>query len=538
MPFRTALSGINAASSDLRVIGNNVANAGTTGFKKSSVQFANIFAASNLGTSANAIGSGVRVVGIDQQFTQGNVEFTANNLDLAITGQGFFRLNDGGTVVYSRAGAFGVDRNGFVVNAQGQRLTGYLADTVGNVTGALGDIRLDNSDIPPRATTRIGMNVNLDGSATPPVAHAPSSAIALGSGGTSPVLDTDDSPVLVGPMDLVDGFGREVTGAQLQFSHVAGNEWSVSLIGAGGTSSAGTFTVGTDGIVNLTWDPDGAAGAQPSRVLEINVADVTQASGGGNTDVTASVNGAVQGDFDPNDATTYNNSTSLTVYDSLGAAHLATVYFRQTGTPNQWESYVYIGDQLATGGGPDGAAILQFDSEGGLSSLNGTPVPPNAIDLGAVDTGSGAGPVALTLDLSSITQFGEGFNVAGLSQDGFATGRLNGIEIDSSGVVFAQFTNGQSRTLAQVALANFSNPQGLSQLGDNSWAESFDSGPPLVGIPGSSSLGLIESGALEGSNVDLTEQLVRMITTQRNFQANAQVISTADAVTQSILNIR
>jgi flagellar hook protein FlgE len=146
--------------------------------------------------------------------------------------------------------------------------------------------------------------------------------------------------------------------------------------------------------------------------------------------------------------------------------------------------------------------------------------------------------MTLTMDYSALSQYGGGFNVNSLSQDGYATGSLSGIDISDTGVILARFTNGQSRTLAQVALANFSNPQGLTQLGDTSWAESFESGQPVVSSPGSSSLGNVQSGALETSNVDLTEQLVRMITAQRNFQANAQVISTEDTVTQSIINIR
>ena len=144
----------------------------------------------------------------------------------------------------------------------------------------------------------------------------------------------------------------------------------------------------------------------------------------------------------------------------------------------------------------------------------------------------------VSLDVADLTQYGSVFSVNALVQDGFTTGRLSGIDISDTGVVTARFTNGQSRTLAQVALANFSNPQGLRQLGDTSWAESFESGAALVGAPGSGSLGLVQSGALEGSNVDLTEQLVNMITAQRNFQANAQVITTADTVTQTIINIR
>ncbi len=537
MPFRTALSGLNAASAELRVIGNNVANSSTTGFKKSRVQFADIFATANLGASSNAIGSGVRIADIAQQFSQGNVSFTDNNLDLAISGQGFFRLSDNGTSVYTRAGSFGVDRSGYLVNSQDQRLTGFLADSVGNITGALGDIQLDTSDIAPQPTSRVDLGLNLDASASIPAAPVTTSTVALGSSGASPVLDSGDSPVTVGPINLVDTYGQQITGAQLQFTNTGGNDWDVTITGAGGTVSTASMTVGTTSTVTLNWDPDGA-GAQNSTPITIDVTTVGQVSGGGGTDLTASANGALQGVFDVSDASTYNNSTSLTVYDSLGASHLATLYYRKTGIPNQWESYFYFDGTRVAGAQANGSDLLEFSPGGSLSAINGVATPPSSFTTTSFNPGGGASTMSLAMDYSSVSQYGGGFNVNSLRQDGYATGRLSGIDIDDSGVILARFTNGQSRTLAQIALANFSNSQGLTQMGDLNWAESFESGAALVGAPGSSSLGLIQSGALEGSNVDLTEQLVNMITAQRNFQANAQVISTADTITQAIINIR
>lgn len=538
MAFQTALSGINSAAAELNVISNNVANASTTGFKKSTIQFADVFATSNLGSSSNAIGSGVKISDVSQQFSQGNVEFTNNNLDLAISGQGFFVLNDNGNNVYTRSGAFGVDRNGYIVNAQTQRLTGYLADTTGNVTGALGDIQLDTSDINPQATTELTFGVNLNASAVVPSGPVASSTITLGSAGAAQVLDDGDSPVTTAAFILVDGYGQQVTSAQLQFTNTGGNNWDVTLVGTGGTSTTASLTVGTTGSVTLTWDPDGAAGTQEPIDLTFDTADLTQATGGGNTDITASATGAVQGNFDVTDATTFNNSTTMTIYDSLGASHLATVYYRKTSIPNQWESYVFVDGNQITGAQPNGSDLLQFSSSGALSEINGVSAPPSNYTLAPYTPSSGATSLTLTLDYSSLSQYGGGFNVNSLSQDGYATGRLSGIDISDTGVILARFTNGQSRTLAQVALANFGNPQGLTQLGDTSWAESFESGQPVVSTPGSSSLGTVQSGALEGSNVDITEQLVKMITAQRNFQANAQVISTEDRVTQSIINIR
>ena len=415
MPFRTALSGLNASSAELRVIGNNVANAGTTGYKKSRTEFADIYASANLGASATTIGSGVRVNDISQQFSQGNIGFTDNNLDIAISGTGFFRLNDNGVNIYSRNGTFSVDRTGYIVNSQDNRLTGFLADSAGNISGALGDIQLDTSDIAPQASARISYGLNLNASATAPAAAA----------------------------------------------------------------------------------------------------------------------------FDVTDASTYNDSTSLTIYDSLGDSHLATSYYRKTALANQWEVYTYVDGTQVNGAQANGSDLLQFDGLGSLTSLNGVAAPPSNYTMGnSYNPGNGANNITFTMDYGSSSQYGGGFNVNALTQDGYSTGRLSGIDIGDTGVVQARFTNGQTRTLAQIALANFSNNQGLQQMGDTAWAETFESGQALVGAPGSSSLGLVQSGALEGSNVDLTEQLVNMITAQRNFQANAQVISTADTITQAIINIR
>lgn len=538
MAFQTALSGINSAAAELNVISNNVANASTNGFKQSTIQFADVFATSNLGSSANAIGSGTKISDVSQQFSQGNIEFTDNNLDLAVSGQGFFVLNDNGNNVYTRSGAFGVDRDGFIVNAQTQRLTGFLADATGTITNARGDIQLDTSNIPPQATSEMAFGVNLNASATVPSAAVTSSAITLGSAGATQVLDTGDSPITTAAFNLVDSYGQQVTTGQLQFTSTGGNNWNATLVGAGGTSTTAALTVGTTGSVTLTWDPDGAAGAQAAVDLTFDTSDLTQAAGGGNTDITASADGALQGAFDVTDATTFNNSTTMTIYDSLGSSHLATVYYRMTDIPNQWESYVFVDGNQVTGAQANGSDLLQFDGNGALSEINGVTTPPSNYALSAYSPGGGAATLALTMDYSSLSQYGGGFNVNSLSQNGYATGSLSGIDISDTGIILARFTNGQSRTLAQVVLANFSNPQGLTQLGDTSWAESFESGQPVIASPGSSSLGTVASGALEGSNVDLTEQLVKMITAQRNFQANAQVISTEDTVTQSIINIR
>jgi len=525
MPFRTALSGLNAASAELRVIGHNVANSATTGFKKSRAEFADIFATSNLGVTSNAIGSGVRVASVTQQFSQGNIGFTDNNLDLAVSGQGFFILNDNGIASYSRAGQFGVDRQGFVVNPTGSRLTTFLADAAGNITGATGDLQLDTSDIAPQATAILDFGINLDSSAPIP-GSSPTSDITLGGA----QLDDGVSPFTTPIFDLYDNNGTAVPGSSLQFTYTGGGDlWNIELLPGGASTVPATIvnnvTIGTD-TATLSWDPD-AGGAQPVIPITVDTTGIASNTGGGNNVTAASTQ--TQAAFDATNANTYNSSTSLTIFDSLGSSHLATTYYRKTPTPNVWESYLFVdGTQV------DGPSTLAFSQQGTVI----TPTAPSQITVAPFNPGGGAANLAVTLDYADATQYGSNFSVNSLTQDGFTTGRLSGIDIADSGVITSRFTNGQSRTIGQVALANFASPEGLRQLGDTSWAESFESGAALVSAPGSGSLGVIQSGALEGSNVDLTEQLVQMITSQRNFQANAQVITTADTITQTIINIR
>ncbi len=418
MPFRSALSGINAAAQDLRVIGNNVANASTTGFKQSRAEFADVYAASD-GAASNAIGAGVRLSGVSQQFGQGNIEFTDNKLDLAVNGRGFFVLDDNGSRAYTRAGSFKVDRDGFVVNSSSDKLVVNNADESGEISGAVGPLKLDRSNIIPKPTSRIDVGLNLDSSQNPP--------------STLP--------------------------------------------------------------------------------------------------------------FSPEVPSSFTHSTSLTVYDSLGAPHLSTMYYIKDTEPNSWTTHLFIDGKDAKGAQspPFSGDKLLFNGAGGLAAINGVAAPPGELTYTGVDTGSGAEPMDVILNLQGATpttQFGTRFSVSALTQNGYTSGRLSGLDIDDSGIIRARYSNGQTRTLGQVTLADFSNPQGLRQMGDTNWAESFASGVPLVGTPGSGSLGQLQSGALEASNVDLTGQLVNMIKAQRNFQANAQVITTADTVTQTIINIR
>ncbi len=407
MSFNISLSGINAANSALNVTSNNIANVNTTGFKESRAEFADVFNSTGYGLSSTAIGSGARLSTVAQQFSQGNIDNTGRSLDLAVAGEGFFTLSMNGERVYSRAGNFQTDSNGYVVNPQGARLQVFSpnADGTGFEAGQLTDLRLLTTDSAPRPTSNVELAFTLPANAAEPI--------------------------------------------------------------------------------------------------------VTP--------------------FDPADSKSYNNSTGgVTVYDSLGVSHTQTSYFVKTANPNEWQVYNYV-----DGVGVGTPTTLQFSNNGALVS------PANGeIPFDPFTPLTGAGQLSMTLDITGSTQYGENFSLRNTAQDGYASGKLNEISISEEGVVFARYSNGVDTALGQVALTSFNNPQSLKNQGSNLWTETFASGSPRTGAPDSSDFGQIQAGALEASTVDLTQQLVNMITAQRNFQANAQMLSTQNEVTQAVINIR
>jgi len=232
--------------------------------------------------------------------------------------------------------------------------------------------------------------------------------------------------------------------------------------------------------------------------------------------------------FSPTDSASYNETTSVTVYDSLGVAHQQAVYYVKTANPNEWQMHTYVDG--ASMGAP---TTVQFDNNGTLTA------PANGlVTLAPFTPSTGAGVLNMTMNISGTTQYGEQFAKRIQNQDGYATGKLNEFSVSPEGVVFARYSNGVDRAIGQVGLANFTNPQGLVSQGNNTWTHSFASGEPRIGAPGTSDFGQVASGALEASTVDLTEQLVNMIVAQRNFQANSQMLSTQDQITQTVINIR
>ena len=423
MAFQHGLSGLNAASKNLDVIGNNIANSNTTGFKSSRAEFADMVAASMGAGGGSSYGIGVEVAAVAQQFSQGNVTVTGNNLDVAINGNGFFKVQQAdGSAAYTRAGNFKLDKTGDLVTNGGAQVMGFRVDPA---TG----------------------------------------------------LSTSEAQPLSFP-----------TGAPIQAKQTESIKATLNL-DARAKDSAGDAT---------------ATPPVPATPRS-----------------------------------TYG--TSINVYDTQGVATPVNLYFMKTANPNEWAVYNQLDDPTAV---PPVTAIslgtIAFDENGKIDPATATltlTVSPTANP----NAGTAAPAVAnfpVDIDMSGATQFGSKFAVADLSQDGYASGDLTSINISNDGMVMASYSNGVTRSEAQVALANFRNPQGLLAVGGNNWVESFDSGPAVLGKPGDGNFGALRSGALEDSNVDLTAELVNMMTAQRAYQANAQTIKTQDQVMSTLVNLR
>ena len=442
MSFQTGLSGLNASSRNLDVIGNNIANANTTGMKSSRAEFSGLVSSALSNASSGGSGIGVEVSNVAQMFTQGNISTTNNNLDVAINGSGFFQLtlNDG-TPAYTRDGSFKLDNEGFLKTNNNSNLMGYPTDAAGNTTTTtIQKLQLPTSaPIGANATTKISAELNLD----------------------ARVMD------------------------------------NTALTAAGKTT---------------------------------------------------------------NPRSTFG--TSLNIFDEQGVSSPVNLYFEKNTAVNSWSVYTGLKDTPVVGDNASPWGSITFNANGLINSYTPSaaaavpPVPAVVPATAIAPTGTGivfaAGTFdslnpneatkkiqkSITLDLSSVSQFGTDFAVSDLTQNGYTAGELTGMNIGENGVITAKYSNGQTQAAGQLALADFRNIQGLTPLGGNAWASTNESGLPVQGSPGLGKFGILRSGALEESNVDLTAELVNMMTAQRSYQANAQTIKTQDQVLQTLVNLR
>ena len=587
MGFGQGLSGLKAASQNLDVIGNNIANSATVGFKASTIAFADVYATSR-------VGLGVQVASVDQRFTTGNLSITGNQFDMAIDGdKGFFRLVDSsGQVMYSRNGQFHADNNMNIVNAQGQQLTGYKATADGRITGELGPIKVPVGNVDPKATTEATLKANFD-SRSPVIDNsnilrdpAYGSVTLTGDNGAmtyqyqydaagalewiTPAPAEGDYTYNNGVDDLVITAG--VPDPQLE-DLVEGPEVMPAspavegvLILSGGPdkdepleNEEFTYTVAADGTVTwvgttlpppaTTTPPAGTYTSQGIRVRfsadgEVEGGILSLPMGGGNV-TGAAVNTQVIA-FDPTRTENHTHSLPMTVYDSLGNPHQLTQYFVKTtgtGDSSEWQVYYKAEGDLEViperrpltfnkAGvltNPAPGAMVQVTISGiGIGNPDANPATPNT---------SPANELVVNINYTGSTQFGGAFTPS-FTQNGYSTGEYSSMEIASNGDILANYTNGETRVMGAIALADFNNLNGLKPIGGNAWIATSASGEALLGRPGTNGLATLRGQAVEESNVDMSEELVNMIIAQRTYQANAQTIKTQDQILQTLITLR
>lgn len=495
MGFGQGLSGLNAAAQELDIIGNNIANSGTVGFKSASATFADVYANSKMGL-------GVQVASVTQRFTVGTISGTGNQFDMAIDGaKGMFRVQDAsGNIMYTRNGQFFADKDNNIVNAQGYRLTGY------GVTGTdLNPIKVPIGNLAPQATSTLTTMTNLNANAPLAVTDAVPGKVEMtptapaGATRTYYFMGTNINPV------WVDENGKALASGDSGFPAVA------------------TYDTGAPPVSVAI----NAAGV-PTMALPITGANVAPVD-------------SVPIVFDAANPKSYAHSLPITVYDSLGNGHQVMQYFvkkEAIGNESTWDVHYTINGSKAAITAPgtapnNGVTTLTFDSTGRL-------VSGGNLTLAITNPGGTASPAAnmsIAVSYAGSTQFGGDFS-PNFTQNGFTTGEYAGMTIGSDGAVMANYTNGEAKVMGYVALADFNNLQGLQPAGGNVWIETAASGQPFVGRPGENSLATIKGQAVEESNVDMSQELVKMIIAQRTYQANAQTIKTQDQVLQTLMQMR
>lgn len=567
------VSGLNANGTALSVIGNNIANMQTVGFKSSKATFADLISSSISGGSGSVqTGIGVALTSVQGNFSQGSLATSANVLDMAIDGNGFFIVQDaqGGTF-YSRAGTFRLDKDNNVVDPSGFKLRGFLADTTGTITGSIGDVALPSTTASPNDTNLAFLAANLNSAA--PITGVQGNVVGSAASATTSAagnlsfsinLNGDGAQTVTvaagltgaGLATAIQNAVRALTPAD-PFRTAAYTGFTASV------NAAGFFTL-TSGLAGVTNNSTASTGAV---VIAANGADTLAA----NLNMLAgtSTTGTNFSIADPTG--TSNFSTSMTVYDSLGNSHLLTTYFTKAGS-NTWNynvtansndvvtaNYASANIDATLGITRVGAGTLTFGTDGTLDRESVARRFDTGTAAGAVGTVPGQMQVdfnGATADqlitynygtsvtteggngLDGTTQFGSQSAVVQLTQDGYAAGSLQAFSVDGNGVINGRFSNGQLRALAQVVLARFPDPLGLTRTGNNTFAESGNSGQPVTGVPESAGLGKLKSNTLELSNVDLGESFIDMIAAQRGFQANSRVITTSDEILQELVNLK
>ena len=542
----SGVSGLQNLQKMMDVIGNNIANVNTIGFKGSRVTFSDTFnqfiksgtnpSSSSGGTNSFQIGLGTKINSIDRDWNQGTFESTGTTTDLALQGPGLFILKSNGQQLYSRAGAFIFDADGNLVNPQnGAVVQGKVAvDGVIPSGNTIENVKIDkNLRIPAIKTADVTWGGNLQSSSTLTQTENIVQSGTVVPGASYPTTTTKDTTIY-------DKNGNAFN-LSLTYTETAANTYDIGYKITSGSVTLGSGTLDTGVTIDANNPPYIGSPAPGTPVgpytipgISNTASGVTIDSGDISLDVSAvrtGANSTLSYIVDDNRTPTIVNG-SVTVYDSLGNPHTLTLKFTKTAQ-GQWKYNASI--PSTDGQLSNNTGYVNFDANGLIQSTD-----PNPIILSYAPAG-GADTQTIKLDFGSgtsgITQTSSDSNVSALSQDGSAAASLSNINIDQYGKVEGIFSNGQSRDLAQIMVATFNNLNGLVSVGDNMYNVAANSGDPRIDVPGSTSNTTIQSGALEQSNVDLSNEFTKMIVSQRGFQANAKVITTADSLLQVITNL-
>lgn len=470
------VSGLKNHQTRMDVIGNNIANVNTVGYKKSRVAFQDMLSQTLRGASSPTttrgginplqVGLGMSLASIDVVHTSGSFESTGKNTDLSIEGEGFFMLGNGDNIYYSRAGSFDFDFNmSFYNKSNGMFVKGILADASGviNPKGDIVDINLASQlSSPPHATSNIDFAKNLDSR-------------------------------------VVAQIGTDST------AHTTGSTTNFTL-------SPASLPI-TKVIVEASGETPLTEGAANGFSVDYTTGEVTIAAGAVTENYTITYQ-------------TPNYATSVSIFDSKGDVHTANVYYTKVAA-NTWEIDTTI-DNIFNAGGK---GTLNFDP------VTGKLLSSSMVDK-AIQPVAGAADLNFSLDFANATEYAGDFTITYTAQNGYTAGDLQGISVDTRGVLTGTFSNGQRRDLAQVTIATFSNPAGLEKAGNNLYQASNNAGEPNRGVPGIAGRGIIKPETLEMSNVDLSQEFVDMIVTQRGFQANSRIITTSDQILEELVNLR
>jgi flagellar hook protein FlgE len=531
--LNAGVSGLNAFQKKMDVIGNNIANVGTVGFKSSNISFSEMMSSNSSRTGAgsgnpqmtNQVGLGVRVGTITKDFSQGSLQSTGRSTDLALQGDGFFVVKSGGENLYTRAGNFVFNQNGNLVDGEGRSVQGYLADASGNVIGGsmLNDVQINYNDvIPPKKTENVYLSGNLDATTSTTRSFQAQSALKADGLSASPSTELNDLDQTLTSLVPGDTIGFDITlndgsPATVSYTYAAGDTVADMM------NSFNTNVPGNQAKLSMV---DGMFSIQSTQIgnSELAINDISVSGTGEITFPSFSLQ---------EEGVTGSQSISSTIYDELGNPHSLILNLTQVND-NEWtyEASFLNGETITSGD----TGTVQFNEKGELISADSLNI--------TFEPGMGAESTTTKIHFGNkeegtfFTQYSGGTTASTASQDGYSQGRLMDVNISSDGQIQGSYDNGNVKTLAYLALGDVINENGLESLGSGLYRASLAAGEVTISSADKMTNTSISTGYLEGSNVDLAKEFTEMITSQRAYQSNARVITTSDEMLNEAVNLK